>query len=47
MGLIHRIKSNLQVWKGKFLSLGGQIVLLNSVLSLIPLYYLSLYKVPS
>jgi hypothetical protein len=29
------------------LSLGGRLVLLNSVLSAIPLYYLTLFKVPS
>jgi Reverse transcriptase (RNA-dependent DNA polymerase) len=47
MDLVHKVQSRLQVWKGKFLSLGEQVVLLNSVLSSIPLYYLSLYKVPS
>jgi hypothetical protein len=47
MELIHKIQSRLQVWKDKFLSLGGRVVLLNSVLTLISLCYLSLYKVPS
>lgn len=30
----------------RFLSLGGQIVLINSVLSTVPLYQLSLYRMP-
>jgi hypothetical protein len=41
MELIIKIQCRLQVWKGKFLS-----ILLNSVLSSIPLYYLSLFKLP-
>jgi hypothetical protein len=33
-------------WKGTLLSMGGRLVLLDSVLSATPLYMLSLYKVP-
>lgn len=32
-------------WKGRRLSLGGRITLLRSVLSSIPLYYLSLFRI--
>lgn len=36
----------LSEWNGRHLSIGGRLVLLNSVLSSIPLYYLSFYKAP-
>lgn len=44
--LIEKIEKRLQSWKGKLLSLGGQVTLLNSVISAIPLYWLSLYRMP-
>jgi hypothetical protein len=47
MELINKIQSRLQVWKDKFLFLGGKVVLLNFVLTSIPLYYLPLYKILS
>ena len=34
------------VWQGRFLTLGGRLILTNSSLTNIPLYMLSLYKVP-
>jgi hypothetical protein len=43
--LIDKIHKKLPQWKGKHLSLGGRLVLLNSVLSSIPLYYISLFKI--
>jgi hypothetical protein len=33
-------------WKGRFLSLGGRLTLLNSSLSNVPLYMLSIYPAP-
>jgi hypothetical protein len=39
-------KKKVETWKGKFLSLGGRIMLLNSNLSNVPLYMLALYSVP-
>jgi hypothetical protein len=45
--LITKIENKLQVWQGKLLSLGGRLVLLNSVLSAMPLYWLSLFKLPT
>ena len=44
--LINRIEEKLPTWKGKLLSYGGRLILINSVLSSIPLYYFSFYKVP-
>jgi hypothetical protein len=47
MYLVNKIQTHLQIWKDKFLSLGGRVVFLNSVLTSIPLYYLSLFKISS
>jgi hypothetical protein len=44
--LIDKIDKRLQGWKGKLLSLGGRVTLLNAVLSSIPLYWLSFYRMP-
>lgn len=40
------IEKQLEGWQGKFLSLRGRIVLLNSVLSAVPLYQASVYRIP-
>ena len=45
--LIERIRRRLSSWKCKKLSLGGRLVLLKSVLSSIPVYFLSFFKAPS
>jgi len=37
----------LYSWRNKFISLGGRVVLLYSVLNSIPIYYLSFMKMPS
>ena len=39
-----RIRAKLSVWNGRFLSLAGRLCLVKSVLSFIPLFYLSLFK---
>lgn len=44
--VIELIRSWLAGWKGKNLSLGGRIVLVNSILSSLPLYFFSFYRVP-
>lgn len=44
--LITKIEKKLQTWKGSLLSLCGRIILLNSVISAIPLYWLFIYKIP-
>lgn len=44
--LIDKFRHKLQGWKGQSLLLGGRITLINSVLSAVPLYDLSLYKIP-
>jgi zinc-binding in reverse transcriptase len=45
--LIDKILNRLPVWKGRLLSLGGRLILLNSVLSFIPLYYITMFKIPA
>jgi hypothetical protein len=44
--IVEKIESKLGSWQGRFLSLGGRLVLINSSLTNVPLYMLSLYKSP-
>ncbi|WMV32542.1 hypothetical protein MTR67_025927 [Solanum verrucosum] len=44
--LIKKIQNKLQLWKGKLLTFGGEIVLINSVLQSIPIYLLSVSNSP-
>jgi hypothetical protein len=44
--LINSLRKRLGTWSNKFVSLGGRIVLLNSVLNAIPIFYLSFLKIP-
>ena len=41
-----RIEKTLCSWKSKFLSVGGRLVLINSVLSSLPMYMFSFFEVP-
>ncbi|GJQ91492.1 RNA-directed DNA polymerase, eukaryota [Tanacetum coccineum] len=43
---VQKIKARLSKWKSKTLSVGGRLTLLKSVLGAVPLYTMSLYKVP-
>ncbi|XP_045797669.1 uncharacterized protein LOC123891830 [Trifolium pratense] len=45
--VMHRIKNRLSGWKSRFLSFGGRLVLLRSVLTSLPVYALSFFKAPS
>jgi len=45
--LVDRIRNQLSGWKCKNLSLGGRLVLLESVMSSVPVYFLSFFKSPS
>ena len=40
------IEKRLSGWKGKFLSVGGRLVLINYVLSSLPMFMLSFFEVP-
>jgi hypothetical protein len=41
-----RIEKNLSSWKGKYLSVGDKLVLINSVLSSLPMFMLSFFEIP-
>jgi hypothetical protein len=45
--LVDKINNKLPTWKGKLLSLEGRLILLNSVILIISLYYITLFKIPS
>lgn len=44
--LEEKIQKKLSSWKGKHLSVGGRLVLINSVLSGIAMFLLSFFKIP-
>lgn len=44
--VVERIDKRLSSWKGRYLSLGGRLTLIKSVLSSIPIYYLSCFRCP-
>jgi hypothetical protein len=44
--LLATLRHRLGSWGNKFVSLGGRIVLLNTVLNAIPIFYLSFFKIP-
>lgn len=44
--IVTSLKKRLQKWKGRFLSNGGRVTLINSVLNSMPLYLFSFYKAP-
>ena len=46
-GVVEKIKERLGRWKGRFISMAGRICLIKSVLSVIPLFYMSLFKIPA
>ena len=45
--VLNCIHSRLSNWKSKFLSFGGRQILLKSVLSSLPVYFLSFLKAPT
>ena len=44
--VVDKLSTRLSKWKMKTLSIGGRVTLLKSVLGSLPIYYMSLYKVP-
>jgi hypothetical protein len=45
--IIDNMRKRLNVWKGRNLSIGGRVTLINSVLSSLPLYFFSFFKAPA
>ncbi|XP_026377684.1 uncharacterized protein LOC113271978 [Papaver somniferum] len=45
--VIDRLKKRLASWKRQYLSKGGRLILLKSVLRSMPIYYLSLFAIPA
>nr|GEV30808.1 RNA-directed DNA polymerase, eukaryota, reverse transcriptase zinc-binding domain protein [Tanacetum cinerariifolium] len=45
--VINKVKSRLSKWKMKALSIGGRLTLLKSVLGSIPIFHISIFRVPS
>ena len=45
--MISKVAKLLDGWKKVFLSKGGRLILIEAVLSAIPTYYLSLFRLPS
>ena len=45
--MVEKVQSKLARWKGRCLSIAGRIYLIKSVLSSIPLLFMSLFKLPS
>ena len=46
-GVIEKVQARLSRWKGRCLSMAGRICLIKFVLSAIPLFFMSLFKLPS
>jgi hypothetical protein len=44
--LLDHVLSRLKAWGNRFISFGGRIVLLNAVMNVIPIFYLSFMKMP-
>ncbi|XP_016177607.1 uncharacterized protein LOC107619884 [Arachis ipaensis] len=44
--IIDKAEKKLSLWKAKVLNKAGKLVLIKSVLNSLPIYYLSLYKMP-
>ncbi|GJZ98429.1 RNA-directed DNA polymerase, eukaryota, reverse transcriptase zinc-binding domain protein [Tanacetum coccineum] len=45
--VVEKVKSRLSKWKMKTLSIGGRLTLLKSVLGSIPIFHMSIFRVPS
>ena len=44
--IIDKIKNKISNWNGRFLSRAGRLVLINSVLSALPIYWMSMHLFP-
>ncbi|XP_039130342.1 uncharacterized protein LOC120266746 [Dioscorea cayenensis subsp. rotundata] len=44
--LVTKVRGRLSSWKSSYLSMGGRLTLVNSVLSALPTYWMSLFRLP-
>nr|GEX03168.1 RNA-directed DNA polymerase, eukaryota [Tanacetum cinerariifolium] len=44
--VINKFRYTLSQWKARLLSVGGRLTIIKSILSSLPVYYLSIYKMP-
>jgi len=44
--MVEKFRSRLTSWKGKLISIAGRVCLIKSLISALPLYYLSFFKMP-
>ena len=44
--VVEKIQNRLAAWKSKILSRAGRITLIKSVLNCLPVYYMSMFKMP-
>lgn len=45
--IIEKANKKLSQWKAQYLSLGGRVTLINSLLDLLPTYVISLFPIPA
>jgi Reverse transcriptase (RNA-dependent DNA polymerase) len=45
--LLNKISNKLDTWQGKLLSLGGRLILIRSVLNVISIYWMIIFRLPS
>lgn len=45
--VVEKVRKRLESWKTKFISFGGRLTLVKSVLGSLPLYFFSLFHAPS
>lgn len=46
-GVMERCEKRLAKWKGQYLSFGGRVILVNSVLDALPTYVMSFFPLPA
>lgn len=45
--IVDKFQKKLSLWRAKLLSFGGRLTLIKNVLGSLPIYYLSIFKIPS